>query len=124
LEDGSSILADDVVSALNGWTSQLITGTEIIPTRGIAMITEKLPVLPAQPFETFCLGEFVYGCTQTLSGNYNIGGAGPRNFPDEHLDEKIYLKEVLRVNSFISEIFPSLKMQHYKNMGWSNRIHP
>ena len=109
LEDGSIIMADNVVSALNAWTSQLITGTEIIPTRGIAMITEKLPVLPAQPFETFCLGEFVYGCTQTLSGNYNIGGAGPRNIPDDHLDEQIYLKEVLKVNSFISEIFPTLR---------------
>ena len=109
LGDDSVIMAEDVVSAVNGWTNQLITGTEIIPTRGIAMITEKLPVLPAQPFETFCLGEFVYGCTQTLSGNYNIGGAGPRNTVDEHLDEKIYLEEVLKVNSFISEIFPSLK---------------
>lgn len=109
LHDNSVIMAENVVTALNGWTMELVTGTEIIPTRGIAMITEKLPILPPQPFETFVLGEFVYGCTQTVSGNYNLGGAGPLNTKFDHLDTKIYLKEVLKVNSFISEIFPSLK---------------
>ena len=110
LENNLVIECESVVNATNAWASILSPETEIIPVRGIAMLTERMPILPAQPFEIYCLGDFVYGCTQTVSGNYNLGGAGPPEGPDfNYYDENIYSYEVLRVMSFITEIFPSLK---------------
>lgn len=100
----------NVVNATNAWISLITPETEIIPVRGVAMLTERLPKLPPQPFEMYCLGDFAYGCTQTASGNYNLGGAAPPVGPGyDYYDENIYSDEVIRVMSFIGEIFPSLR---------------
>ena len=99
-----------VINAANGWASQLTDSIEIIPVRELAMVTERLPKLPAQPFEMLCFGEFAYGATQTMSGNYNLGGPGPAKPPKwDYYDETIYIDEVIRVLSYIGEIFPILK---------------
>jgi glycine/D-amino acid oxidase-like deaminating enzyme len=99
-----------VVNAANGWASRLTDGIEVIPVRELAMVTERLPELPPQPFEMLCFGDFAYGATQTLSGNYNLGGPGPARPPDyDYFDERIYADEVLRVMSYIPEIFPTLR---------------
>jgi len=99
-----------VVNATNGWASQLTQDLEIVPVREAAMVTERLPKLPAQPFEMLCFGDFAYGCTQTATGNYNLGGPAPARPPKwDYYDTTIYSDEVLRVMSYISEIFPSLK---------------
>jgi sarcosine oxidase subunit beta len=98
-----------VVNATNGWASLLIDGIEVIPVRELAMVTERLPQLPPQSFEMLCYGDFAYGATQTLSGNYSLGGPGPARPPNyDYYDELIYADEVLRVMSYISGIFPSL----------------
>jgi glycine/D-amino acid oxidase-like deaminating enzyme len=74
------------------------------------MVTERLPTLPPQPFEMLCFGDFAYGATQTLSGNYNLGGPGPARPPDyDYYDERIFADEVLRVMSYTPEIFPALR---------------
>lgn len=99
-----------VVNATNGWASQLTDDIGVIPVRELAMITERLPKLPPQPFEMLCFGEFAYGATQTASGNYNLGGPGPARPPDyDYYDETIYCDEVIRVTTYVGEIFPSLK---------------
>ncbi len=98
-----------VVNATNGWASLLTEGIEVIPVRELAMVTERLPELPPQPFEMLCNGDFAYGATQTASGNYNLGGPGPARPPDyDYFDETIYADEVLRVMSYIFTIFPGL----------------
>lgn len=103
------IESEYVVNAANGWASLLTEGTEVIPVRELAMVTERLPELPPQPFEMLCLGDFAYGATQTVSGNYNLGGPGPAKPPDyDYFDERIYADEVLRVMSYITVIFPTL----------------
>jgi sarcosine oxidase subunit beta len=103
------IEAEYVINATNGWASLITDGIEVIPVRELAMVTERLPNLPPQPFEMLCYGDFAYGATQTLSGNYNLGGPGPPRPPDyDYYDEQIYPEEVLRVMSYISGIFPSL----------------
>ena len=108
LADGI-IESEFVVNATNGWASQLTDDTEVIPVRELAMVTERLPDLPPQPFEMLCNGDFAYGATQTASGNYNLGGPGPARPPDyDYYDERIYADEVLRVMSYISAVFPSL----------------
>ncbi|KKM57733.1 hypothetical protein LCGC14_1550440, partial [marine sediment metagenome] len=105
----SVIEAENVVNATNGWASLLTEGIEVIPVRELAMVTERLPELPPQPFEMLCLGDFAYGATQTATGNYNLGGPGPARPPDyDYYDEKIYADEVLRVMSYIAVIFPGL----------------
>ncbi len=107
--NGSVIEAENVVNATNGWASLLTEGIEVIPVRELAMVTERLPELPPQPFEMLCLGDFAYGATQTATGNYNLGGPGPARPPDyDYYDEKIYADEVLRVMSYIAVIFPGL----------------
>jgi glycine/D-amino acid oxidase-like deaminating enzyme len=107
---GGVIEAEWVVNATNGWASRLTDGIEVIPVRELAMVTEKLPALPPQPFEMLCFGDFAYGATQTLSGNYNLGGPGPARPPDyDYYDERIYADEVLRVMSYTPEIFPTLR---------------
>lgn len=99
-----------VVNAANGWASQLTDDIEVIPVRELAMVTERLPKIPPQPFEMLCFGEFAYGATQTLSGNYNLGGPGPARPPDyNYYDETIYADEVIRVMTYIGEIFPPLR---------------
>jgi sarcosine oxidase subunit beta len=99
-----------VINATNGWTSLLTPGTEIIPVRELAMVTERLPDLPPQPFEMLCFGDFAYGSTQTKSGNYNLGGPGPARAPEyDYFDQRIYLDEVFRVMSYIGAVFPSLR---------------
>ena len=104
------IEAEYVVNATNGWASLLTEGLEVIPVRELAMVTERLPDLPPQPFEMLCFGDFAYGATQTLSGNYNLGGPGPARPPGyDYFDERIYADEVLRVMSYTPAIFPSLK---------------
>ena len=103
------IEAEYAVNAANGWASLLTEGTEVIPVRELAMVTESLPELPSQPFEMLCLGDFAYGATQTASGNYNLGGPGPARPPDyDYFDERIYPDEILRVMSYITVIFPAL----------------
>jgi len=103
------IESEYVVNAANGWASQLTNNIEVIPVRELAMVTERLPNLPPQPFEMLCLGDFAYGATQTLSGNYNLGGPGPARPPDyNYYDEIIYPDEVLRVMNYVGAIFPSL----------------
>ncbi len=98
-----------VVNATNGWASLLTEDIEVIPVRELAMVTERLPELPPQPFEMLCNGDFAYGATQTVSGNYNLGGPGPARPPDyNYFDETIYADEVLRVMSYIFTIFPGL----------------
>jgi sarcosine oxidase subunit beta len=105
----SVIEAEDVVNATNGWASLLTEGIEVIPVRELAMVTERLPDLPPQPFEMLCLGDFAYGATQTATGNYNLGGPGPARPPEyDYYDERIYADEVLRVMSYIAVIFPTL----------------
>jgi glycine/D-amino acid oxidase-like deaminating enzyme len=104
------IEAEWVVNATNGWASRLTDGIEVIPVRELAMVTERLPTLPPQPFEMLCFGDFAYGATQTLSGNYNLGGPGPARPPDyDYYDERIFADEVLRVMSYTPEIFPALR---------------
>jgi sarcosine oxidase, subunit beta len=104
------IEADWVINASNGWASQLTEGVEVIPVRELAMVTERLPELPPQPFEMLCFGEFAYGATQTASGNYNLGGPGPARPPKwDYFDEKIYADEVVKVLTYIGEIFPSMR---------------
>jgi glycine/D-amino acid oxidase-like deaminating enzyme len=104
------IEARDVIIATNAWVPTLVEGTEVIPIRELAMVTERLPKLPPQPFEMLCGGDFAYGATQTASGNYNLGGPGPARCPGyDYFDETIYADEVLRVMSYITVIFPSLK---------------
>jgi sarcosine oxidase, subunit beta len=99
-----------VINATNGWTSLLTAGTEIIPVRELAMVTERLPDLPPQPFEMLCFGDFAYGSTQTRSGNYNLGGPGPARPPHyDYFDQNIYIDEVFRVMSYIGAVFPSLR---------------
>ena len=101
--------ADYVVNATNGWAPQLTRDIEVIPVRELAMVTERMPESPPQPFEMLCNGDFAYGTTQTASGNYSLGGPGPARPPDyDYFDETIYADEVLRVMSYISELFPSL----------------
>jgi sarcosine oxidase subunit beta len=103
------IESEYAVNATNGWASLLTEGTEVIPVRELAMVTERLPDLPSQPFEMLCLGDFAYGATQTASGNYNLGGPGPARPPDyDYFDERIYPDEILRVMSYITVIFPAL----------------
>ena len=103
------IESEYAVNAANGWASLLTEGTEVIPVRELAMVTESLPELPSQPFEMICLGDFAYGATQTASGNYNLGGPGPARPPDyDYFDERIYPDEILRVMSYITVIFPAL----------------
>ena len=103
------IESEYAVNATNGWASLLTEGTEVIPVRELAMVTERLPELPPQPFEMLCLGDFAYGATQTASGNYNLGGPGPARPPDyDYFDERIYPDEILRVMSYITVIFPAL----------------
>ena len=103
------IESEYAVNAANGWASLLTEGTEVIPVRELAMVTERLPDLPPQPFEMLCLGDFAYGATQTASGNYNLGGPGPARPPDyDYFDERIYPDEILRVMSYITVIFPAL----------------
>ncbi len=103
------IESEYAVNAANGWASLLTEGTEVIPVRELAMVTESLPELPSQPFEMLCLGDFAYGATQTASGNYNLGGPGPARPPDyDYFDERIYPDEILRVMSYITVIFPAL----------------
>lgn len=103
------IESEYAVNATNGWASLLTEGTEVIPVRELAMVTERLPELPPQPFEMLCLGDFAYGATQTASGNYNLGGPGPARPPGyDYFDERIYPDEVLRVMSYITVIFPAL----------------
>ena len=103
------IESEYAVNAANGWASLLTEGTEVIPVRELAMVTERLPELPPQPFEMLCLGDFAYGATQTASGNYNLGGPGPARPPDyDYFDERIYPDEILRVMSYITVIFPAL----------------
>ena len=75
------IEAEHVINATNGWASLITDGIEVIPVRELAMVTERLPNLPPQPFEMLCYGDFAYGATQTLSGNYNLGGPGPPRAP-------------------------------------------
>lgn len=105
----SVIEAENVVNATNGWASLLTEGIEVIPVRELAMVTERLPELPAQAFEMLCLGDFAYGATQHTTGNYNLGGPGPARPPDyDYYDERIYADEVLRVMSYIAAIFPGL----------------
>jgi sarcosine oxidase subunit beta len=104
------IEAEWVVNATNGWASRLTDGIEVIPVRELAMVTERLPKIPPQPFEMLCFGDFAYGATQTLSGNYNLGGPGPARPPGyDYFDERIYADEALRVMSYIPEIFPTLR---------------
>lgn len=104
------IEASWVVNAANGWASQLTDNIEIIPVRELAMVTERLPKLPPQPFEMLCFGEFAYGATQTASGNYNLGGPGPARPPKwDYYDETIYADEVIRVMTYIGAVFPSLR---------------
>ena len=99
-----------VINATNGWASIISNGLEIIPVRELAMVTERLPKLPPQPFEMLCFGEFAYGATQTASGNYNLGGPGPARAPKwDYYDENIYADEVVKVLSYIGEIFPAMK---------------
>jgi sarcosine oxidase subunit beta len=103
------IEAPCVVNAANGWAHLLTKGLETIPVRELAMVTERLPDLPPQPFEMLCLGDFAYGATQTASGNYSLGGPGPPRFPEyNYYDERIYADEVFRVMSYIAVIFPAL----------------
>jgi sarcosine oxidase subunit beta len=103
------IESEYVVNATNGWASLLTDDIEVIPVRELAMVTERLPQLPPQPFEMLCYGDFAYGATQTKSGNYNLGGPGPARPPDyDYFDERIFADEVLRVMSYIAGIFPSL----------------
>jgi sarcosine oxidase, subunit beta len=103
------IEAGHVVNAANGWAHQLTEGIETIPVRELAMVTERLPDRPPQPFEMLCYGEFAYGATQHTSGNYNLGGPGPARPPAyDYYDERIYPEEVFRVMSYISAIFPEL----------------
>ncbi len=103
------IEAPHVVNATNGWASRLTEGLEVIPVRELAMVTERLPDLPPQPFEILCLGDFAYGATQTASGNYNLGGPGPARPPGyDYYDERIFPDEVFRVMSYIALIFPEL----------------
>ena len=103
------IEAPHVVNAANGWAHQLTPGLQTIPVRELAMVTERLPELPPQPFEMLCLGDFAYGATQTASGNYNLGGPGPARPPGyDYYDERIYADEVFRVMSYIAVIFPQL----------------
>jgi sarcosine oxidase subunit beta len=103
------IEAENVVNATNGWAALLTEGIEVIPVRELAMVTERLPDLPAQAFEMLCLGDFAYGATQHTTGNYNLGGPGPARSPDyDYYDERIYADEVLRVMSYIAVIFPDL----------------
>jgi sarcosine oxidase subunit beta len=98
-----------VMNATNGWAEGLTPGLEVIPVRELAMVTERLPELPPQPFEMLCLGDFAYGATQTASGNYNLGGPGPARPPDyDYYDERIWADEVFRVMSYIARIFPEL----------------
>ena len=98
-----------VVNAANAWASLLTKDLEIIPVRELAMVTERLPKLPPQPFEMMVGGDFAYGCTQTAAGNYNLGGPGPARPPDyDYFDSRIYSDEVLRVMSYIVKIFPDL----------------
>ncbi|MGQ9569531.1 MAG: NAD(P)/FAD-dependent oxidoreductase [Thermodesulfovibrionales bacterium] len=109
IKDGI-IESEYVVNSTNGWASQLTEGIEVIPVRELAMVTERLPELPPQPFEMLCYGDFAYGATQTRAGNYNLGGPGPPKPPNyNYFDEVIYADEVLRVMSYIGAIFPSLK---------------
>jgi sarcosine oxidase subunit beta len=104
-----TIEAPVVVNAANGWAHQLTEGIETIPVRELAMVTERLPDRPPQPFEMLCNGDFAYGATQHVSGNYNLGGPGPARPPGyDYYDERIYPDEVYRVMSYISEIFPEL----------------
>ncbi len=103
------IEAGHVVNAANGWAQQLTEGIETIPVRELAMVTERLPDLPPQPFEMLALGDFAYGATQHTSGNYNLGGPGPARPPAyDYYDERIYADEVFRVMSYISAVFPEL----------------
>jgi sarcosine oxidase, subunit beta len=103
------IEAGAVVNAANGWAHQLTEGIETIPVRELAMVTERLPDRPPQPFEMLCNGDFAYGATQHASGNYNLGGPGPARPPGyDYYDERIYPDEVYRVMSYISAIFPEL----------------
>jgi sarcosine oxidase subunit beta len=103
------IEAEHVVNAANGWAHQLTEGIETIPVRELAMVTERLPDLPPQPFEMLCNGDFAYGATQHTSGNYNLGGPGPARPPlFDYYDERIYPDEVFRVMSYIGDIFPQL----------------
>jgi sarcosine oxidase subunit beta len=103
------IEAEYVINATNGWASLLTEEIEVIPVRELAMVTERLPELPPQPFEMLCYGDFAYGATQTLSGNYNLGGPGPPRPPGyDYFDERIYPDEVIRVMSYIAGIFPGL----------------
>jgi sarcosine oxidase subunit beta len=105
----SIIEAPFVVNAANAWAGQLTQNLEIIPVRELAMVTERLPLLSPQPFEMLCLGDFAYGATQTVSGNYNLGGPGPPKPPDyDYYDERIYPDEVFRVMSYIGVVFPGL----------------
>ncbi len=109
LEDGV-IEAEWVVNAANGWASLLTEDIDIVPVRELAMVTERLPELPAMSFEMLCFGEFAYGATQTATGNYNLGGPGPPAPPKyDYYDENITAEEVIKVMSYIGEIFPTLK---------------
>ena len=104
------IESEYVVNATNAWCPFLTKDTEVIPVRELAMVTERLPDLPPQPFEMLVGGDFAYGCTQTATGNYNMGGPGPPRPPAfNYYDETIYPEEVLRVMSYIVKVFPSLK---------------
>jgi sarcosine oxidase subunit beta len=106
---GGVIEAGHVVNAANGWAHQLTEGIETIPVRELAMVTERLPDRPPQPFEMLSNGDFAYGATQHTSGNYNLGGPGPARPPAyDYYDERIYADEVFRVMSYISAIFPEL----------------
>jgi sarcosine oxidase subunit beta len=106
---GGTIAAGAVVNAANGWAHQLTEGIETIPVRELAMVTERLPDRPPQPFEMLSNGDFAYGATQHTSGNYNLGGPGPARPPAyDYYDERIYADEVFRVMSYISAIFPEL----------------
>jgi len=108
--DDGVIEAEWVVNAANGWASMLTEDIEIIPVRELAMVTERLPDLPPMPFEMLCFGEFTYGATQTASGNYNLGGPGPPCQPDfDYFNETISVDEVIKVLTYIGEIFPALQ---------------
>jgi glycine/D-amino acid oxidase-like deaminating enzyme len=111
------IESEYVVNATNGWASLLTDDIEVIPVRELAMVTERLPQLPPQPFEMLCYGDFAYGATQTKSGNYNLGGPGPARPPDyDYFDERIFADEVLRVMSYIAGIFRNAL--HRSNAGY------
>lgn len=104
------IESEYVVNATNAWCDFLTKETEVIPVRELAMVTERLPKLPPQPFEMLVGGDFAYGATQTATGNYNLGGPGPCRPPEyDYYDENIYADEVLRVMSYMVKVFPGLR---------------